>query len=151
VKVDILAHETPFIQPFIFEDNIRMASLIDIGAMKLNVIVKSGAWKKDFVDLYFLLEQRPLQEYMAAYIAKYPGADESKAHAALVYHDKVMPLPVDFLHREVHLDEIMTRSKAAILNPNKVFTSEGSSKKQDQKKAAKKVITPTPRRRGKSR
>ncbi|GAA3950725.1 hypothetical protein GCM10022246_01540 [Pedobacter ginsengiterrae] len=55
VKVDFITHPYPHVQPLDNLENIRMASLQDIAAMKLNAVVGSGERIKDFVDLYYLL------------------------------------------------------------------------------------------------
>jgi len=49
---------------------IRMASLKDIAAMKLNAIAGRGS-RKDFVDLFFLLKKFDLNEMMNFFIEKY--------------------------------------------------------------------------------
>ena len=67
VKVDILTHQYPLINPVINEGGIRMVSLEDIGAMKLNVITDSGRRLKDFIDMYSLLEHRSLRDFFDFY------------------------------------------------------------------------------------
>ncbi|MDZ7608185.1 MAG: nucleotidyl transferase AbiEii/AbiGii toxin family protein [Cyclobacteriaceae bacterium] len=54
VKVDIVNYAFPWLEPDFSEDGIRMATLKDIAAMKLNAITGRGT-KKDFVDISFLL------------------------------------------------------------------------------------------------
>jgi len=60
VKVDCIAHCYPWIKPIQEIEGIRMASLEDIAAMKLNAIVQDGSRMKDFIDIYMLLEQQSL-------------------------------------------------------------------------------------------
>lgn len=57
VKIDLMAHQYPLIGKMEITEGIRMVSLLDLGAMKLNAIFKSGARLKDFVDMYSLLEK----------------------------------------------------------------------------------------------
>ena len=57
IKVDILAHKYPSIGETIEIENIRIASLEDISAMKVNSIANDGTRVKDFIDLYFLLTE----------------------------------------------------------------------------------------------
>jgi hypothetical protein len=71
VKTDMLAHRYPWIGPVQEIEGIRMASLDDIAAMKLNAIVNDGSRLKDFVDIHFLLERSSLDELTSAYVAKY--------------------------------------------------------------------------------
>ena len=56
IKVDLLAHKYPLIEDLETTEGIRMVSLKDIGAMKLNAIYDNGTRLKDFVDMYALLE-----------------------------------------------------------------------------------------------
>ena len=50
VQVDCIAHSYPWIGPFVEEDGIRLASMEDICAMKLNAIAGNGTRIKDFID-----------------------------------------------------------------------------------------------------
>lgn len=46
IKIDLIAHQSPLIQPLQETEEIRMASLQDIGAMKLHAIVQNGRFKR---------------------------------------------------------------------------------------------------------
>jgi len=54
VKLDIYYSMDPFFQPFILEDGVRIASVEEILAMKIDVVLRGGR-KKDFWDLHELL------------------------------------------------------------------------------------------------
>jgi hypothetical protein len=66
-------------------DGIRLVSLEDIAAMKLNAITRSGNRPKDFVDMYTLLEYKGLSNWIAAYKKKYPDITEQMANHSLTY------------------------------------------------------------------
>lgn len=51
IKVDFVQHDYPLLYALINHDNLRLASVDDIAAMKVNAIVQSGERMKDFVDL----------------------------------------------------------------------------------------------------
>lgn len=87
IKVDILAHQYPILNKVEKVDGIRMLSLQDIGAMKLKAILHSGTRLKDFVDMYFLLEQLPLQKITKGFEQKYPDVNVQMAHNALHYFE----------------------------------------------------------------
>lgn len=70
VKVDIVNYSYPWLQPFINEDDWRLANLQDIAAMKLSAITGRGS-KKDFIDIYFLLQHFRLQDMLDFYQQKY--------------------------------------------------------------------------------
>jgi hypothetical protein len=52
IKIDLIAHQYPLIGNLETIEGIRMVSLLDIGAMKLNAIFHFGKRLKDFVDMY---------------------------------------------------------------------------------------------------
>jgi predicted nucleotidyltransferase component of viral defense system len=54
IKLDVYYSMDPFFQPSIVEENVRMASVEEIIAMKVDVIQRVGR-KKDFWDLHELL------------------------------------------------------------------------------------------------
>jgi predicted nucleotidyltransferase component of viral defense system len=73
-------------------DNIRLASLKDIAAMKLNAIQNRGS-KKDFVDIYYLLQQFSLNEILLFHQTKYPNRDSIIALKSLIYFNDAEPQP----------------------------------------------------------
>src|SRR5579872_4962265 len=64
IKIDFLPHEYPLVGNIDILEGIRIVSLQDIGAMKLNAIFNSGHRLKDFVDMYSLLEKFTLSELL---------------------------------------------------------------------------------------
>jgi predicted nucleotidyltransferase component of viral defense system len=70
VKTDIVNHSFEWIAPILEDERVRMADKKDIAAMKLAAITNRGS-KKDFVDLYFLLEHFTLPEMLEFYSQKY--------------------------------------------------------------------------------
>jgi predicted nucleotidyltransferase component of viral defense system len=76
VKIDIY-YTDDFVFDSIIEENIRMASLKEIIAMKLNVIVANGR-KKDFWDLHYFLNKYSLSEMISFFEKRYPYNDNSE-------------------------------------------------------------------------
>ncbi|WP_312750396.1 nucleotidyl transferase AbiEii/AbiGii toxin family protein [Epilithonimonas hominis] len=70
VKLDVF-YSDPFIDDELLIDNIRLASLKDITAMKIEVI-QNGGRKKDFWDLHELLNYFSLEEMLAFHKIRYP-------------------------------------------------------------------------------
>lgn len=70
VKLDIF-YSDPFIRDFILVDGIRMATLEEIIAMKMEVIQNIGR-KKDFWDIHELLENYSIEEMIALHEERYP-------------------------------------------------------------------------------
>lgn len=84
VKVDIINYSYKWIEPAIEIDGIRIAGLKDIAAMKLNAITGRGS-KKDFIDLYFLLNRFSLKEMLDFYSEKYPNNSVFMVIKSLTY------------------------------------------------------------------
>ena len=70
VKLDIFYTDT-YIQPFIEEDGIRMATIEEIIAMKVDVIQRGGR-KKDFWDLHDLLDSYNITQMIEFHEQRYP-------------------------------------------------------------------------------
>lgn len=70
VKLDIF-YTDKFIQLVFIEDSIKMASVEEIIAMKLDVIQRGGR-KKDFWDLHELFENYNLAQMLALHEQRYP-------------------------------------------------------------------------------
>ena len=70
VKLDIFYTDT-YIQPFIEEDGIRMATIDEIIAMKVDVIQRGGR-KKDFWDLHDLLDSYSIMQMIEFHEQRYP-------------------------------------------------------------------------------
>jgi len=72
VKVDLVHFPHKTILPVEVEDGIRIYSSGDIAAMKIQAIL-GRAKKKDFWDLFELLQHYPLQQLMDWHRQKYPS------------------------------------------------------------------------------
>ena len=72
VKVDLIKYQHPLIFPIETNENIKIASSLDIAAMKINAIL-GRATKKDFWDIFELLQHFTLEEIIDAHQKKYPN------------------------------------------------------------------------------
>lgn len=70
IKVDFIRFKYAFAYPIIEIDGIRLLTIEDIAPMKLDAITGRGS-KKDFFDLYFLLDRFSLPELLELYSRKY--------------------------------------------------------------------------------
>lgn len=129
IKVDLLAHKYPIIAMDNISENIRMISNDDIGAMKLHAIFQSGARLKDFVDMYFLLEENPLKSYLDSYQLKYNGNSNLVARS-LIYFDGIRnQYDISMIQgKENNWKTMQERLQKAVLNPNLKFGSSLSKK-----------------------
>ena len=82
VKVDLF-YTDPFIRPLEQLDTIRMASVDDIVAMKMEVISRGGR-KKDFWDLHMLRNHYSQKQMLSLYAKRYPyGATKEECLVGL--------------------------------------------------------------------
>lgn len=124
IKVDVMSHQYPWVKDLIVSEGIRMVSLEDIGAMKLHAIVQSGSKLKDFIDIYFLLEQLSFQDLFDSYEKKYPDANRAVVQNALLYHGDIKPSSIDMVGKSIEFESIAARIEASILNPSNIFTQQ---------------------------
>lgn len=122
IKVDLIAHQYPWLKPVHNMDAIRIASLDDIGAMKVHAIVQSGNRLKDFIDVYFLLEHRSWNQLINAYEQKYPDANRILAHNAMIYFKDIdFDITVKLLKQPLQWNKIALRLMKASQNKEMVF------------------------------
>lgn len=86
VKVDLIRHGYPLVLEPIRTQSCQLASRSDIAAMKLGAITNRGG-KKDFIDLYFLLQEFSLSNMLNFYKTKYEGYDIFPVVRSLFYFD----------------------------------------------------------------
>ena len=95
VKVEFLKHAYPKLADDEMIDGIKMWSLQDVAAMKLNAIVNRGS-KKDFYDLAALLDKYSLKNLLDFYQQKYRPASLLMVIRSLVWFEDadIEPDPV---------------------------------------------------------
>jgi predicted nucleotidyltransferase component of viral defense system len=98
LKVDFVNYRYPLLAKPLEIDGIRMLSKSDIAAMKLNAIAGRGS-KKDFIDLYFLLQDYSLKQMLGFYNEKYFDGSEFMVVKSLSYFEEAntQPQPKMFL------------------------------------------------------
>ncbi|QBN20673.1 nucleotidyl transferase AbiEii/AbiGii toxin family protein [Flavobacterium nackdongense] len=100
VKIDLY-----YTDDFVFEelvvDTVRMASLEEIIAMKLDVVLRGGR-KKDFWDLHYFLEKITFNEMISYFQKRYPYNDD---------FSKIRPMIVDFTAADLDFEPNCLLSK----------------------------------------
>ena len=90
LKVDFVNYTYPWLDEIKSGDNLRLAGLKDIAAMKLAAVTGRGT-KKDFIDIYFLLKQFSLKEMLEYYKQKYADGSEFLVLKSLTYFEDAEP------------------------------------------------------------
>lgn len=84
IKVDFIRFKYPFIRPVQLIDGIRLLAIEDIAPMKLDAITGRGR-KKDFFDLYYLLDIFDIDRLLELYLEKYPHQSTFHVIRSLIY------------------------------------------------------------------
>ncbi|WP_199141928.1 nucleotidyl transferase AbiEii/AbiGii toxin family protein [Pedobacter sp. ASV12] len=122
VKVDLITHAYPLLGPLLVEDAVRMASPLDIAAMKLNAITGAGDRLKDFIDLAYLSSIMPLRDMVAAFTGKYPLTNPVMAYKSLVYHDNInFDEPIQLMNKSYSWETVSKRLGEMGRRPEKLF------------------------------
>jgi hypothetical protein len=106
IKLSFFTYKYPLIDKLSKEENLNVASIIDIACMKLSAIV-SRATNKDYIDLYFILHLLELSELLKKMSKKYPELDTNLILKSLVYFADIESEPISFKNKNhVSLAEV---------------------------------------------
>ncbi|RLD21875.1 MAG: hypothetical protein DRI69_02845 [Bacteroidetes bacterium] len=95
------------------KENKKLASIQDIAAMQLAAITGRG-FKKDFIDLYFILEQFSLAQIFDFYEKKYQDGSKFLAHKSLIYFEDAEIEPMPKMLKPISWVEIKARIIAEV-------------------------------------
>lgn len=70
-RVSFFHYDVPLVRPLIHRGRLQIASLEDIGLMKIGAIIGRGS-RKDFVDLYAICRRVPLRQLLTLSRRKFP-------------------------------------------------------------------------------
>lgn len=122
VKVDFITHTYQDVHEPLLIDGIRMASLQDIAAMKLNAITGNGTRLKDFIDIVYLSGKLTLTQMLEAYSIKYGTRNPFIALKALSYFNDINQAePVHLITSKLQWSIIEKRIKEMINSPDTIF------------------------------
>jgi len=94
VKLQFLYYPYKLLEPTVIFNNLAVSSIIDIACTKIITISARGS-KKDFIDLYFLLEKYSLTQIFSFLSKKYPDQKYNDLHLlkSLTYFDDAEDQP----------------------------------------------------------
>jgi len=114
IKVDFVNYHYVWLEKAISEDDLLLASIKDIAAMKIAAITGRGT-KKDFIDLYFLLKRYSLKEILDFYMLKYPEGSVFLVLRSLTYFvdadEEELPemlIPTDWNDVKIFIENTLT-------------------------------------------
>lgn len=108
----------PWIDSPVCWEGITLASPKDIAALKINAIEGRGT-KKDFIDIYLLLQHYSLDDLLAFYSQKYPNYSIFRALLSLNYFDDAEPQAMPKMLIPTSWEEMKKTLSAAVNNYQK--------------------------------
>ncbi len=117
IKVDVVNLNYEWLAPCIEIENVRMAQLPDIAAMKLEAVTNRGS-RKDFVDVYFLLQHFTLEQMLELYLKRYPQGTSFNVLRSLTYFRDAEELPMPKMFASVDWREITEKIKETVVKIN---------------------------------
>lgn len=125
IKVDLLSHHYEWIAPIKILEGIKMASLQDIAAMKLNAISGNGTRLKDFVDIAFLGCHFSLNQMIHFYAKKYPNSNSIIALKSVCYFEDIdFDVEVDYIEKSLAWSQIAKRLIQMVQQPDVIFNQQ---------------------------
>jgi len=112
IKVDIVNYEYKWLENKIIHENIYLATIQDIAAMKLNAIIGRGS-KKDFIDLFFILKHYSLSEIFKFYDDKYHDGSSFLVLKSLTYFEDAEIEEMPYMFSDVTWQTVKNNIKKA--------------------------------------
>lgn len=108
VFVDFIRHNYHFVNDPIRDAGLRIASKQDIAAMKVNAVTGNGTRIKDFIDIYFLLQEYDFAEIIGFYKDKYANRNDFHAIKSLTYFNDIIAeeWPEMYRNEDLTFDEL---------------------------------------------
>ena len=106
-KLQFLYYPYLLLEPLINWHGIFISSSLDIACTKLVTISDRGS-KKDFIDLYFLLEEYDLAFLFEKLKNKYSNTDYTLVHIlkSLIYFEDAEKQPMPRMHKKVEWEKV---------------------------------------------
>lgn len=106
IKVDFIRFRYPFAHEILVVDGIRMANIRDIACMKIDAIMGRGR-KKDFFDLYFLLQHFTLPDIMGWYAQMFKHSTLFHVYKSLTwFEDADLDGEIDVMDKKVTWENV---------------------------------------------
>lgn len=126
VKIDVIHHPFPWLEPAIEEDGVRIASMTDIASMKMHAIINSGKRPKDFVDVAFLSMHYSYNQIKQFLLRRYHAYDPIMADKAIIYFGDIDEMLIPEIRMLGYLFDFQLVKKRVIKMtdyPDKVYAT----------------------------
>jgi hypothetical protein len=113
IKLDIVDYPYKWLKEPIKENGFIIASDTDIAAMKLSAITNRGT-KKDFIDLYYILQKFSLNEILGFYSKKFQDGNIFLLLKSLAYFEDADPEPMPYMFEKLDWLQVKNKIKQAV-------------------------------------
>lgn len=97
IRLSFFSYNYDLVTDLMIEENLSLASVEDIACMKMSAIL-SRATNKDYIDLYYILQDNTLSHLLILCNKKFPDIDTNLILKSLVYFEDVIIDPIVFKH-----------------------------------------------------
>ena len=94
-KMSFFGYPYNLLNKTVDEDNMRLASIEDIGCMKLSAVT-GRASNKDYIDLYYILQKIGLRDLLEEALRKFDDLDRNLILKSLVYFKDIKVEAIKF-------------------------------------------------------
>ncbi len=105
VKISFFAYNYLLLNPLEKTEYFQLASLEDILCMKFSAVV-GRATKKDYIDLYYLLQKISLSRGLELLSEKMPSLDINLTLKSLIYFEDILEEPILFMDKGVKFEKV---------------------------------------------
>ena len=115
VKISFFYYPYSMLFPFIEFEKVFLADERDIASMKIDAISSRGS-KKDFIDLYFLLERYSLNEILEFFEKKYNQIKFNRLHIlkSLIFFEDADKEPEPIMLKNISWDKVKNKIKKVV-------------------------------------
>jgi len=99
IEISFFSYKYDLVGELVEEPNLKLASVLDIGCMKLSAITSRGI-SKDYIDLYYILQDIDLSYLLDKSAEKFPDLDRNLILKSLVYFNDIEVEPIKFKHNK---------------------------------------------------
>ncbi|MBI3588967.1 MAG: nucleotidyl transferase AbiEii/AbiGii toxin family protein [Candidatus Liptonbacteria bacterium] len=114
IKISFFTYKYKLLKETIIDGNLSLASIEDIGCMKLSAIT-GRASNKDYIDLYFILKRLSLSDLLEYAHLKYPGLEKNLILKSLVYFEDITEDKILFKNNsDIPFEEVKDKLRSAV-------------------------------------
>lgn len=113
VKTDFVNYHYKWLKKPVIIDDLILADVVDIAAMKLSAVTNRGK-KKDFIDIFYILKQYSLKEIIDFYLLKYDEKSPFFVLKSIIYFEDAEDEPMPKTKENISWESIKETIRDAV-------------------------------------